>query len=559
MYPDRKLIAAVLAAAMFHVPAQAGDARFGYFAYSGKSQESALVKPGPTQFINPVISGYAPDPSIVRSGADYYLVTSSFVHFPGLPVYHSKDLVTWRQIGNAIERPSQADFSGMKVSGGRMAPAISYRDGVYYIVCPNRKNFVITATNPAGPWSDPVYFDFDGIDPSLFWDDDGKAYIVNNGEPKQPAQYDGHRSIWLQEFDPKARAMTGPRLEIINGGADLASKPFWTEAPHLIRKDGWYYLIAAQGGTGEQHSEVVFRSRVLAGPYESCPRNPILTQRDLPAKRPHAIGTAGHADFVQTPGGQWWSVFLATRNYGPDLYNIGRETYLLPVTWKNGWPLILEQGKRVPFVLERPKLAPSPRPAVPLNGDFAYTDEFNERTLGMGWMSVRIPTAPRYALDHGELVLKASTEAIGDLQHAPSFVGRKQAHAIASVSTALRYRARRPGDRAGLVAMQSDDAYLFLGVQWRDGKQELALSIRKNAQDPQAGRLIASAPLPARSGKQPVYLKLAIDGGTLGASYALRQGEWKKLVPTYDATFLSTRLAGGFVGTVLGLYNQEGP
>ena len=557
MYPDRHLIAAALAAAMLHLPAQAGDARFGYFSYSGKSQESALVKPGPTQFINPVISGYAPDPSIVRAGDDYYLVTSSFVHFPGLPVYHSKDLVSWRQIGNAIERPGQADFSGMKVSGGMMAPAISYRDGVYYIVCTNRKNFVITATNPAGPWSDPVYFDFDGIDPSLFWDDDGKAWIVNNGAPKQPALYAGHRSIWLQEFDPKSKAMTGPRLEIINGGADLASKPFWTEAPHLIRKDGWYYLIAAQGGTGEQHSEVVFRSRALAGPYENYPRNPILTQRDLPANRPHAIGTAGHADFVQTPDGQWWSVFLATRNYGPDLYNIGRETYLLPVTWKDGWPLILEQGKTVPFVLERPKLPPSPRPAVPLNGDYAYTDQFNGSTLGLGWMSVRIPAAPPYALVHGELVLKAGTEAIGDIQHAPAFVGRKQAHAIAAVSTALHYQARRAGDRAGMVAMQSDDAYLFLGVQWRDGKQELALSVRKNAQDPQAGRLIASAPLPARSANKPVYLKLSIDGSTLAARYALRKGDWKTLVPTYDARFLSTKLAGGFVGTVLGLYNQE--
>ena len=554
----RKVLWAALAAAMIHVPSHASDARFGYFAYRGKSQESALVKPTPTQFINPVISGYAPDPSIERVGHDYYMVTSSFVHFPGLPVYHSKDLVTWRQIGNAIERPSQADFTGMKVSGGMMAPAISYHDGLYYIICTNRKNFVITAGNPAGPWSDPTFFDFDGIDPSLFWDDDGKAYVVNNGDPKQPALYDGHRSIWLQEFNPKTRAMTGPRAEIINGGADLASKPFWTEAPHLYKKDGWYYLIAAQGGTGDQHSEVVFRSRAIAGPYENFSGNPILTQRDLPQNRPHAIGTAGHADFVQTPDGQWWSVFLATRNYGPDLYNIGRETYLLPVTWKDGWPVILEQGKTLPFVLDRPKLPPSPRPAMPLSGDYAYTDQFKAGKLGLGWMSVRIPAASRYALKQGELVLKASVDAIGDINNTPSFVGRKQAHAIASVSTALRYKAERAGDRAGLVAMQSDDAYLFLGVQWRDGKQEVALSIRKNAQDPQAGRVVASAPLPAGAANKPVYLKLSIDGGTLSAAYAARKDEWKSLVPEYDATFLSTKLAGGFVGTVVGLYNQKG-
>jgi xylan 1,4-beta-xylosidase len=549
---------AALAASLIQVPAQAGDARFGYFAYRGKSQESAVAGPTPAQFINPIISGYAPDPSIERVGDDYYMVTSSFVHFPGLPVYHSKDLVTWRQIGNAIDRPSQADFTGMKVSGGMMAPAISYHDGLYYIVCTNRKNFVITARNPAGPWSDPTYFEFDGIDPSLFWDDDGKAYIVNNGDPKQAPLYDGHRSIWLQEFDPKAKAMSGPRLEIINGGADLAAKPFWTEAPHIYKKDGYYYLIAAQGGTGDQHSEVVFRSRAIAGPYENYAGNPILTQRDLPENRPNAIGTAGHADFVQTPDGAWWSVFLATRNYGPDLYNIGRETYLLPVTWKDGWPVILEQGKTVPFVHERPKLAPSPRPATPLSGDYAYTDDFNTGKLGLGWMSVRIPAQPRYELAHGDLVLKASIEAIGDINNTPSFVGRKQAHAIASVSTALRYQAERAGDRAGLVAMQSDDAYLFLGVQWRDGKQEVALSVRKSAQDPQAGRVLTSVPLPAGAANKPVYLKLSIDRGTLSAGYAVRKNEWKRLAAGSDATFLSTKLAGGFVGTVLGLYNQKG-
>jgi xylan 1,4-beta-xylosidase len=538
--------------------AHAGEARFGYFAYSGKSQESALVKPKPTQFINPVISGYSPDPSIVRAGDDYYLVNSSFVHFPGLPIYHSRDLVTWRQIGNAIDRPGQVDFSGMKVSAGLMAPAISYHDGLFYIVCTNRKNFVITAKDPAGPWSDPALLDFEGIDPSLFWDEDGKAYIVNNGGPKDGALYPGHRSIWLQQFDPATKTMTGPRHEIINGGADLSTKPFWTEGPHLIRKDGYYYLIAAQGGTGEQHSEVVFRSRSITGPYENDASNPILTQRDLPLNRPHPVGTAGHADFVQTPDGHWWSVFLATRNYGPDLYNIGRETFLLPVTWKNGWPLILEQGKPVPFVVERPSLAPEPRPAQPLSGDYAYTDDFSGTKLGFGWMSVRIPTSARYTLGQGDLVLEASSEGLGDIDHVPSFVGRKQAHAVATVSTELRYTAERAGDRAGLVAMQSDDAYLFLGVQWNDGKQSVTLDVRKTAQDPQQGRVVAVAPLDKRLAGKPVYLKLSIDGGRLNAAYALRKNAWKSLATGMDATFLSTRHAGGFVGTVIGLYNEQG-
>lgn len=549
---------AAAAAMLLPVAALAADAHFAYFKYDGKSQESAQLRPSPTQFINPVISGYAPDPSIERVGDDYYMVTSSFVHFPGLPVYHSKDLVTWRQIGNAIDRPGQVDFSGMKVSAGLMAPAISYHDGLYYIVCTNRKNFVITATNPAGPWSDPATFDFDGIDPSLFWDDDGKAYILNNGAPAQPALYPGHRSIWLQEFDPKTKTMTGPRTEVINGGADLSTKPFWTEAPHVYKKDGYYYLIAAQGGTGDQHSEVVFRSRSITGPYENFAGNPILTQRDLPDSRPNAIGTAGHADFVQTPDGRWWAIFLATRNYGPDLYNIGREPYLLPVTWNDGWPVILEQGKTVSFVLDRPNLPPSPRPAQPLSGDYAYRDDFNGGKLGLGWMSVRIPQQPRHALRHGELVLQASLDAVGDIRNVPSFIGRKQAHAIATVSTAMRYSPAHAGDRAGLVAMQNDDAYLFLGVQRRDGKPVVALSVRTSGADPRQGRIVASAPLPASAAGKPVYLKLSVDGGVLSASYALRNNAWKTLAGKADATFLSTKLAGGFVGTVIGLYNEQG-
>lgn len=551
---------AACAGLLLGLPAHAGDARFGYYAYSGKSQESALAKPGPRQFINPVISGYAPDPSITRVGDDYYLVTSSFVHYPGLPIYHSRDLVTWTQIGNAIDRPGQVDFSGMKVSAGLMAPAISYHDGLFYIVCTNRKNFVITARDPAGPWSDPVTFEFDGIDPALFWDDDGKAYIVNNGAPKDGALYPGHRAIWLQAFDPATRRMTGPRRQIIDGGADLSSKPFWTEAPHLYRKDGYYYLIDAQGGTGEQHSEVVFRSRDIAGPYESYAGNPILTQRDLPEHRTHAVGTAGHAEFVRTQDGQWWSVFLATRNYGPDLYNIGRETFLLPVTWRDGWPVILEQGKPVPFVVNRPSLPPAPRPAQPLSGDYAYQDEFTGRKLGLGWMSVRIPATEPYTLEHGGLVLKAG-EGVGDIHHVPAFIGRKQAHAVATVSTALRYTADHDGDRAGLVAMQSDDDYLFFGVQRERGRQVLTLSARKTAQDPRQGRVLASVPLARQDGSaaRPVYLKLSIDGGVLGAAYALRKDQWNSLAAGVDATFLSTKLAGGFVGTVIGLYNEQAP
>jgi alpha-N-arabinofuranosidase len=212
-------------------------------------------------------------------------------------------------------------------------------------------------------------------------------------------------------------------------------------------------------------------------------------------------------------------------------------------------------------VVERPKLPRAPRPAQPLSGDYAFKDDFTSRKLGFGWMGVRIPAVAPYSLEHGDLVLKAGPEGLGDIHHVPAFVGRKQAHAIATVTTELRYTADRPGDRAGLVAMQSDDAYLFLGVRQENGRQVVTLSVRRNAQDPQEGRVLASAPLASAAGRarKQIYLKLDIDGGVLGASYAVRKDQWKSLATSVDATFLSTRLAGGFVGTVIGLYNEQAP
>jgi len=365
-------------------------AAFSNFVYQGEDPSDA-IKAGPGQYRNPVVQGFYPDPSVTRVGKDYYLVNSTFAWFPGLPIHHSTDLVNWTQIGNAIDRPGMLDFKRLGLSRAAFAPAITHHDGLFYILntCVDcGGNFLITAKDPKGPWSDPVWLpQVGGIDASLFFDDDGRGWIVNNEEPPGPAEYQGHRAIWIQEYDPKTQKTIGPRTVLLDKGVDPSTKPIWPEGPHILKKDGWYYLTAAEGGTAEGHSQVVLRSKAVTGPYVPYEHNPILTQRGLPKDRPLPITSAGHADIVDTPDGQWWATFLAVRPYGDDLYNTGRETFLLPVEWKDGWPVILENGKTIPYVADAPKLPKTPAP--PTSGPFEAVETFAGPELPHGWMTMR--------------------------------------------------------------------------------------------------------------------------------------------------------------------------
>jgi xylan 1,4-beta-xylosidase len=531
-------------ASLDRTPATA--AQFERFSYAGRSPEAAIPAVG--QFRNPILSGYYPDPSVLRVGGDYYLINSSFTNFPGLPLFHSRDLANWTQVGNVINRPSQFSFTGLRSSEGIYAPDISHNKGTFYVVttcvgCGG--NVVLTATSPAGPWSDPVKLKFGGIDPSLFWDSDGKTYLVGNDAPAENPRYDGHRAIWVQEFDPGTLSVKGERTLLVNGGVDIAARPSWIEGPHIFRRGSYYYLIAAEGGTGDNHSEVVFRSSSVRGPFQPYERNPILSQRKLDRARPNPVTSAGHAKFVQTQDGEWWTTFLATRPYQDGLYNIGRETFLLPVTWKDDWPVVLESGKPIPLVAPRPRLPEQARPALPFSGDFSYADEFTGARLSDQWIGVRNPTQPFHRLEQGRLVLEPAGQ-LGDLNSTPAFVGRRQQHHIARVSTSLRFRPRQEGDRAGLVAYQSDASHLFYGLARLGQRNVLALYVRDKA----AGdRLLASVPLDSEA----LDLEIQMDGGRMGFSYAAG-GVTRVLRADVDATFLSTAKAGGFTGTIIGPY-----
>jgi alpha-N-arabinofuranosidase len=450
------------------------------------------------------------------------------------------------------------DLSGVSVAGdGLYAPAITWHDGTFYIfnTCVRcGGNYYVTARDPAGPWSDPVWLpQAGGIDPSLFFDEDGSAWLVNNDAPPEPPRYDGHRAIWLQRFDPDTKRLVGERIVLVDGGADPATNPVWIEGPHLFKKDGHYYLIAAEGGTEENHSQVVFRAEKVTGPYLPFPGNPILTQRDLPADRPFPITSTGHAGFVDTGQG-WWATFLGVRPYDRRNFNTGRETFLLPVTWQDGWPRITAPGERVPYVNARPDLPEGSAP-VPTTGPMRLHETFAGADLPLDWMMLRNPRARWYRLGGGA-TLEARPVGLGDNGN-PSFLARRQQHLNASITTRVRFVPEADGDCAGLVAFQNDAYWFFLGIEQAGGRAMIRLDRRAGEETPREGAMVAEAPLGVAPGT-PVDLRISARGGRYDFAYATRPGEWRVLARDVDGTILSTKEAGGFVGATLGVYAYAG-
>lgn len=549
-----KRFALALAACIAVLPAWAGDVTFTEVHYAGDDGGPAV---GPTQYRNPVVAGFYPDPSAIRVGDDFYLVTSTFGYFPGLPIFHSRDLVSWRQIGNAIDRADQLDYGDDELTRGLFAPTISYHDGTFYIAntcfyC-DGGNFVITAKDPAGPWSDPVWLGFEGIDPSLFFDDDGSAWMVNNGMPQAKLRYEGHRAIWLQQFDVASKKMIGPRTVLVDGGVDPAAKPEHVEGPHLFKRDGWYYLTAAEGGTGEQHAQMIWRSRKVTGPYEPWPGNPSLTQRDLDPKRPDPVTSTGHAQFVDLKDGSWWAVFLATRPYRGNQYNLGRETFLLPVTWRDGWPMVLPRGERVPVVLERPALPRSPQP-VPTSGPIEWSERFGAEKLPPQWMTIHPPKQAWFDTGRDGLKLTPSPTPLGGHGSGgqPAYLAHRLQHHHATLSATLAPYKPEPGELAGLAVFQSEGYHYIVGVEGDQDGAAVALYRRAGKDGAATGERIARIALP--SSQQPVSLRFQLDGPRLDVFYALQPGAWKPVASDLDASILSTDTAGGFIGATFGPY-----
>ena len=519
---------------------------------------SCTQAPKQEYFTNPILSGFYPDPSICKVGDDYYLVNSTFSYFPGIPVFHSKDLVNWKIIGHVMDRTEQMNLEGLGVSRGIFAPAINYNNGTYYVVCTlvdAGGNFVVTAEDPAGPWTNPVFIpEINGIDPSLFFDDDGKTYILYNSiPPDNNSLYNGHRTIRMYEFNKDSLKVIGDEKIVINGGTDITKKPIWIEGPHIYKVNGYYYLMAAEGGTSDWHSEVIFRSKTVDGPYDSYANNPILTQRTLDPARKNAITCTGHADMVQVKTGEWWAVFLGCRPYPPEQeghFNTGRETFLAPVKWINGWPVINPDSVKVQYRYPYPVEPYTKDKVRDYSGNFIFRDDFNKTSLGMDWIFLRSSGMEWYSLTEkpGSLVMKVRPETCSG-KSTPSFVGHRQQHLQGSVTAAMEFEASSENEKAGLVVFQNEQHYYFLAKSVKNSVPVIQLlkSTASGVDDILAEKQIEDK-------TQEVILKIEADNSFYNFYYSFDSNNWLTIADSIDATFLSTKTAGGFVGCVYAMY-----
>ncbi len=515
-----------------------------------------LIMTGYSQenFKNPVLAGFYPDPSICKAGDDYYLVNSTFSYFPGVPVFHSTDLVHWKQVGHVLNRPSQLNIVDQEVSEGIFAPAIVYHEGIFYMITTfvqGGGNFVVTTENPEGPWSDPVWLpDVRGIDPSIFFDDDGKAYIVHNGEPPDnKPRYGGHRALWILEFDPASLKTTSKPKLLVNGGTDMAKKPIWIEGPHIFKHKGFYYLIAAEGGTGYNHSEVVFRSENVYGPYESYKGNPILTQRHLDPDRRLPVTNTGHADIIQTKNGEWYAVFLGCRPYEENYFNTGRETFMAPVTWINGWPVINADSDIIRYSYPLPNLQMNENEDFPKNGNFILKDDFDGEILANYWVFLRTPRKKRYHLNNGMLEIPLRPEMLTEKKNV-SCIFRRQQHTKCIVTASLEFVPEKENEQAGITAFQNESHFYLLARTLEKGHDAIVL-LRGTKKEKTSPDILVVKTL--ENSIKSLYLKIEMAGDTVKFYYSENNEKWNLLYEG-DAKILSTEMAGGFVGTMFGVY-----
>ena len=490
-------------------------------------------------FRNPILPGWYPDPSICRVGEDYYLVTSTFEYFPGLPVFHSRDLVHWRQLGHVLDRPSQLNLDDIPPSSGLFAPTIRFHNGTFYVIntLVNGKaksgNFIVTAAQPQGPWSEPHWLeDAEGIDPSLFFDDDGKCWYAGT-RLNEPGYYKGHTEIYLRELDLQAMKLVGEEFVLWDGALKGV---VWAEAPHIYKVNGFYYLLIAEGGTAHHHAVSVACSAQITGPYQGNRGNPILTHRHLGLDYP--IVGAGHADLVETQNGEWWMVLLAMRPYGGYYYNLGRETFLVPVRWEDGFPIASPGTGRVEFEYPAPSL-PEHTWQTP-----ADRDDFDEPTLAPHWIFLRTPREDFYSLTErkGFLRLYLRPQTLTERSN-PSFVGRRQQHINFTAQSALMFTPQG-AECAGLVLIQNND-FQFRFLLMCENEIVICLIKRSYGED----EIIATQPVRGEN----FMLKVAAHEQDY-SFYFSTNGQWQALAENIDGRILSTPVAGGFVGASIAMY-----
>jgi len=529
---------------------------FSKFVYQG---EDEVYKNNPLkvdEFYNPILQGCYPDPSITRKGSDYYLVCSSFAMFPGVPIFHSKDLVNWTQIGHVLDRVSQLKVQDCGISAGVYAPQILYNpnNDTFYMITTEFAggfgNIIVKSKDPLKGWSDPVKLNFDGIDPSIFFDDNGKAYIVHNDAPDKGKElYNGHRVIKVWEYDvEKDQIIPGTSQIIVDGGVDLSKKPIWIEAPHLYKKNGRYYLMCAEGGTGDWHSEVIFVSDSPKGPFKPATSNPILSQRYLNPKRTNMVDWAGHADLVQTPDGKYYGVFLAVRPNEKKRVNTGRETFILPVDWSGEFP-VFENGL-VPMEpkLKTPKGVENKtgKDGFFPNGNFVFTDDFLAPKQDYRWIGLRGPREDFILTSKKGLIINPFAANIKELKPTSTLFYRQQ-HINFTATTTLVYQPQTEKDLAGITCVQNERFNYVFGISKKD--KDFYLLLERTARG--KSTIVASTKIDL---KAPVQLRVKAIGDNYEFSYSANGTDFTNVGGTVSGDILSTDVAGGFTGAMIGLY-----
>ena len=529
---------------------------FTNYVYQGEDQVYENNPLKPDEFYNPILQGCYPDPSITRKGDDYYLVTSTFAMFPGVPIFHSKDLVNWTQIGHVLDRKSQLKVQDTGISAGIYAPSIKYNanNETFYMITTqfagDINNMVVKTKDPFQGWSEVYKLKFNGIDPSLFFDDNGKAYVVHNDAPDRGKElYNGHRVIKIWEYDVENdQVIAGTDKIIVDGGVDLSRKPIWIEAPHIYKKNGIYYLMCAEGGTGDWHSEVIFTSENPMGPYVPAPNNPILSQRYLNSNRANKVDWAGHADLVEGTDGKHYGVFLAIRPNEKGLVNTGRETFILPVDWSGKYP-VFENGL-VPMEpkLKMPKGVENKTGTEGFfpNGNFTFTDNFTAPKLDYRWIGMRGPREDFITTSKNGLSIKPFAVSIKAVAPVSALFQRQQ-HQHFTATTTMKFTPKSENELAGLTCYQSERFNYVFGITKKDKDFYILLQKTEKGQS----KIIASAKIDV---KMPVQLQVTAKGDEYKFNYSVDGVNFTNLGGTVSGDILSTNVAGGFTGSLIGLY-----
>ncbi|HAS42776.1 MAG TPA: glycoside hydrolase 43 family protein [Microscillaceae bacterium] len=511
-----------------------------------------------TTIQNPILRGFNPDPSIIRVENDYYIATSTFEWFPGVQIHHSRDLVHWQLITRPLNRRTQLDMLGVPDSCGVWAPCLSYHEGVYYLVFSNVKsfdgvwkdtpNYLVTTQDIRGDWSEPIFLNSSGFDGSLFHDDDGRKWYTSMLMDHRKGKFFG--GIILQEYDPQAERLVG-EVHYIFEGTELGC----TEGPHIYKKDGYYYLLLAEGGTEYNHAMTIARAREITGPYELHPQTPLVTSKNNPNL---ALQKAGHGDLVQTQNGDWYGVFLVGRPLTTRGRCItGRETAIQRFIWDEGEWITLVQGGSEPQVeVEAPNLPSYPFEPEPIREDFE-TDALN-----IHFQSLRLPVSAEWASlqERSGFLRLYGRESLASF-HYQSLLARRVQHTYIEASTCVEFTPDNFQQMAGLVCYYNTSHYYYLYLS-RDKARQKYLNIiacdKFNTTEPLEGLVDVS-------NMDRVYLKAVIRQADLQFYYAVEEGNWIKIGGTLDASILSDdyiqyhdgRYRPAFTGAFVGICCQD--